>query len=50
VTRLLGPGEPVTVVIDDTCSSAGAVRSITRSGPTTAPPRAASRSPGATGG
>ena len=51
VTRLLGPGEPVTVVIDDTLFKRwGRHVHGTRSGPTTAPPRAARRSPGATGG
>jgi hypothetical protein len=50
VTRLLSPGEPITVVIDDTLFKRWGRQVLTRSGPTTAPPRAARRSPGATGG
>ena len=50
VTRLLGPGEPITVVIDDTLFKRWGRHVWHAFWPTTAPPRAARRPPGATGG
>jgi SRSO17 transposase len=50
VTRLLGPGEPVTVVIDDTLFKRWGRQVWHAFWTTTAPPRAVRRSPGGTGG
>jgi hypothetical protein len=50
VDRLLDPGAPIVVVVDDTLFRRWAARSTTRSGPMTGPRRANGRSAGVTGG
>ena len=50
VDRLLPDGAPITVVVDDTLFRPGCPRCMPRTGPTTAPPRTATRWPAATGG